>query len=156
MKTSEFIKHNTNYIKKSPLLSVQVLAHCAAAYEKRQELTQYKNLLQDAKRYCKDFGLEQHPIYEGLNNRLVYLSQKELGTSLFEDLEVSISQESDAFYGFDEIFSNCPICRRRLYSTAEIISCSTCDSSYHRDCLVDANLHTCPICTEALNLTKEE
>lgn len=153
---TELLNQKNEYVRKYPFLSIQVLAHCAAAYEKREDIDVYKSLLQDAKQRCKEFGFEQHPIFDNINNRLVYLAQKDMGTSLFDDLVVSTSQEPDILYGFDELFTNCPICRKRLNSGKEIISCGTCGDSYHKACLVDANLFSCPSCNITFDLLKKE
>ncbi len=153
---SELLKQKSENVRKYPFLSIQVLAHCAAAYEKRKDFDVYKSLLQDAKQHCKEFGFEQHPVFDNINNRLVYLAQKDLGTSLFDDLVTSTSQEPDILYGFDELFTNCPVCRKRLSTGKEIISCDSCGNAYHKVCLMDANLFSCPSCNIAFNLLKKE
>jgi len=153
---TELLKQKSDYVKKFPFLSIQVLAHCAVAYEKHKDVELYKNLLQVAKQYCKEFGFEQHPIFNNINNRLIYLAEKDRETTLFEDLVMSTSQESNILYGFDDLFTNCPLCKKRLSSGVVIISCSSCENAYHKDCLEKLNLFSCPSCKTNFNLLKEE
>jgi tetratricopeptide (TPR) repeat protein len=155
VRTSETIRKNRPYIEKYPKFAAYVLAHCAAAYEKHDDLKNCKKLLIETIDICKEFKLLNEGFYDPLSRRLDYLNQLETRTSLFDEIKPFTVFDSDE--EVDMLLSlNCPLCKLKIESPLEILSCPSCSQNYHAACISESGFSSCPICGTEFNRAKKE